>query len=106
MNYWGNGGGTHPPRSQDSSKNRELAPGFFRRMVVKMKVLTPMKRIRAKCLDFSGQQPKEVRLCPVTTCTLWPFRMGRRPNEHDKQVAAHSWRSEAATLMRCKRRAG
>jgi len=44
-----------------------------------MSTLTPMKAIRAKCLDCSGNQPKEVRLCPVTTCALWPYRMGKRP---------------------------
>ena len=32
---------------------------------VSEKVLTPMKAIRAKCLDCSCYQPKEVRLCPV-----------------------------------------
>ncbi len=42
-------------------------------------VLTPMKAIRAKCLDCSCGQVKEVRECPVTTCALWPYRMGRRP---------------------------
>jgi len=44
-----------------------------------VKVLTPIKAIRAKCLDCSYGQPKEVRLCPVQTCALWPYRMGRRP---------------------------
>ncbi len=44
-----------------------------------MQGLTPMKAIRAKCLDCSAGQPKEVRLCPVTACPLWPYRMGRNP---------------------------
>lgn len=44
-----------------------------------MKHLTPVQAIRAKCLDCSCQQPKEVRLCPVTRCPLWPYRMGKRP---------------------------
>ena len=41
--------------------------------------LTPMKANRAKCLDCSCHQTKEVRLYPVQHCPLWPFRMGRRP---------------------------
>lgn len=41
--------------------------------------LTPIKAIREKCLDCTCQQPKEVRLCEVTHCSLWPYRMGRRP---------------------------
>jgi len=31
--------------------------------------------IRAKCLDCSGS-PKEVTLCHVVDCPLWPFRFG------------------------------
>jgi hypothetical protein len=46
-----------------------------------MKRLTPMKAIRAKCLDCTCQQPKEVRLCTVSQCPLWPYRMGKRPKK-------------------------
>lgn len=42
--------------------------------------MTPLKAIREKCLDCSAQQPSEVKHCPVTTCALWPFRMGKNPN--------------------------
>jgi len=41
--------------------------------------LTPIKAIRAKCLDCSGNQVKEVRNCSVKDCSLHPYRMGRRP---------------------------
>ena len=51
-----------------------------------MAYLTPIKAIRAKCLDCTCQQPKEVRLCTVTACALWPYRMGRRPSEADRQM--------------------
>jgi hypothetical protein len=43
-----------------------------------MKHVTPMQAIRAKCLDCTCQQPKEVRLCTVKQCPLWPYRMGKR----------------------------
>lgn len=46
-----------------------------------IKILTRSKAIRAKCLDCSGGQPKEVRLCPVRGCALWPYRLGRRPKQ-------------------------
>jgi hypothetical protein len=46
-----------------------------------MKKRTAVKSIRAKCLDCSNDQPKEVRLCPVIKCPLWPYRMGKRPKE-------------------------
>ena len=41
---------------------------------------TPIKAIRAKCLECSGFQPKEVRECQIDTCPLFPFRMGKNPN--------------------------
>ncbi|MCK9554962.1 hypothetical protein M0R36_03990 [bacterium] len=45
-----------------------------------MKTLTPIKAIRAKCVDCSNGQLKEIRLCPITDCPIYPFRMGRNPN--------------------------
>ena len=41
--------------------------------------MTPMKAIRAKCLDCCCGQAKEVRLCPVQKCPLYPYRFGKRP---------------------------
>lgn len=38
---------------------------------------TPLKVIRAKCLDCSNGDAEEVKQCPVRTCPLWPLRMGR-----------------------------
>ncbi len=40
---------------------------------------TPLRAIRAKCLDCCAGSPQEVRLCPVHDCPLYPFRFGRRP---------------------------
>ena len=37
---------------------------------------SPIKAIRAKCLDCSGNSEGEVRKCVSVTCALWPFRMG------------------------------
>ena len=45
-------------------------------MTTKAEVL---QAIRRKCLDCSCFQPGEVRECPLTTCGLWPFRLGRDP---------------------------
>ncbi len=44
-----------------------------------VKILRPLKAIRAKCLDCCAGQVKEIRLCPLTQCALWPYRMGKRP---------------------------
>jgi len=41
--------------------------------------MTPLKAIRAKCLDCSCDQDSEVRNCVVPKCPLFPYRMGKRP---------------------------
>jgi len=41
-----------------------------------MKQLTPIKAIRAKCINCSGGALKEVRLCPCDDCILYPLRLG------------------------------
>jgi len=43
--------------------------------------LTPVKAIRAKCLDCCCGQRGEVRQCSVCTCSLHPYRLGKRPGE-------------------------
>jgi hypothetical protein len=35
--------------------------------------------IRGKCLDCCCGSKKEVRLCPVTLCPLYPYRLGKNP---------------------------
>lgn len=42
--------------------------------------MTPLKAIRAKCLDCCCGQAKGVRLCTCQNCSLFPFRMGKNPN--------------------------
>lgn len=41
--------------------------------------MTPLKAIRARCLDCVGFQKSEVRRCKDTTCPLHPYRMGKNP---------------------------
>jgi len=49
---------------------------------------TVWKAIRAKCLDCSGADGAHwVRDCHLTDCSLWPYRMGRRPRPDDLLVA-------------------
>ena len=44
------------------------------------KRLTPIKAIRAKCLDCCCGSSQEVELCPCTDCSLYAFRFGKNPN--------------------------
>lgn len=64
------------------------------------KMLTPMKAIRAKCLDCCCWQQQEVRLCPATGCPLHPYRMGKNPNrkvseERREALAKHLEKARA-----------
>ena len=42
---------------------------------------TPIKAIRLKCIDCCCGQLKEIKLCTVINCALYPYRMGRRPDQ-------------------------
>jgi hypothetical protein len=41
--------------------------------------ISPVEAIRRKCLDCSGHQKLEVKLCQAVACPLWPFRGGVDP---------------------------
>ncbi len=40
---------------------------------------TPIKAIRAKCLDCCCGSSSEVKLCTCTGCALHPYREGHNP---------------------------
>ena len=42
---------------------------------------TPIKSIREKCLDCTNGSLKEIRLCTVVQCALYPYRFGKRPSK-------------------------
>lgn len=41
--------------------------------------ISPIKAIRAKCLDCTCNQQNEVRDCTITECPLYAFRFGKNP---------------------------
>ena len=50
--------------------------------------MTPLKAIRAKCLDCS-ESAKDVRECTHKDCELYPFRMGRGRGQYLKAIRKH-----------------
>ena len=60
---------------------------------------SPLKAIRAKCLDCCCGQSAEVKNCGIIRCPLHPFRMGNNPfrkremTEEQKQAAAERLKS-------------
>ena len=47
-----------------------------------MALRTPLKAIRAKCLDCTCGQFIEIRECSVESCPLYEYRMGHRPKKY------------------------
>lgn len=66
------------------------------------KITSPIKAIRAKCMDCCYDQREEVKLCPAKDCPLWPFRMGKNPNRVRKMTEEQK---EAAKVRLAKARA-
>ena len=54
-----------------------------------MKRLTPLKAIRAKCIDCSCFELKEVRKCQFKDCVLYPLRMGKGGRAVLKTIRAY-----------------
>ena len=47
---------------------------------------TPMKAIRRRCLDCCCGSSQEVGLCPVHSCSLHPYRFGKRPGTVKREM--------------------
>lgn len=50
------------------------------------KILTPLRAIRARCIDCCGGSYSEVRLCPCSDCPLFLYRLGKRPKSANTAV--------------------
>jgi hypothetical protein len=49
---------------------------------------TPLKALRAHCVECCNGNFAEVRACSATSCPLWLFRLGRRPDAAEKAAIA------------------
>lgn len=50
------------------------------------KILTPLKAIRAKCLECSGGRRSEVERCQIRECPLYAYRHGKNPNRKPREL--------------------
>lgn len=60
-------------------------------------MLTPLKAIRKKCLECSNYQYKEVELCPIKDCPLYPYRFGKRPSTIKGNAKKHEIANDILT---------
>jgi hypothetical protein len=63
---------------------------------------TPLQAIRKQCLSCCNGSTSEVALCPVTSCSCWPFRFGRKrtheiiADQGDTLLHPLEWQTTAA----------
>lgn len=62
-----------------ASLSQKMPPSTLVNAKEGVKRLTPMRSIRHKCLDCCCGSFAEVKLCTVTRCALFPYRLGHRP---------------------------
>ena len=70
-----------------------------------MRGLTPVRAIRAKCIDCSGGQIREVKECKQKSCKNWPYRHGKRPkpgSEEERVLLATMRRLTPIQAIRAK----
>lgn len=65
---------------------------------MRQKRLTPIKAIRAKCMECSGGSFKEVRECHITDCALHPYRLGKNPARKGQGFAKRQTASKKGFL--------
>jgi len=56
--------------------------------------MTPLQAIRKKCVDCSGDKPREVKQCNANSCPLHPYRHGKRPRVKPPLTALKSIRAK------------
>lgn len=54
--------------------------------IIKEYIQSPLKAIRANCLQCVGGSPNEVKLCTSKTCYLYPFRFGKNPYAKKREL--------------------
>ena len=59
---------------------------------------SPLKAIRAKCLDCCCWNSNEVKLCTAKSCALLPFRFGLNPFRNDREYSVEEKKTIVARL--------
>ena len=52
-----------------------------------MERVSRSKAIRLKCIDCCGGNMAEVRKCPVESCSLWRYRMGKEIKDESTEFS-------------------
>lgn len=67
--------------------------------------MTRSKAIKGYCLECSGGSAKEVTMCPIPDCSLYPFRFGNSPKsvvyKKRMKTAARNYPEEYKKVLKC-----
>lgn len=67
-------------------------------------IKTPLKAIRAHCIDCCAGSANEVKWCVIQDCELYPFRFGKNPYRKtsisEEEVQRRKERGQALAQMR------
>ncbi len=66
------------------------------------KRMSPLKALRARCIDCCAGSRHEVLLCTAVTCPAWPFRMGANPFRTKRVLSDEERARNAAQLRRAR----
>lgn len=62
--------------------------------------ISPIKAIKEKCIDCCCGQRKEVEVCGVPECALYPFRFGKNPFTNKTVNLTEEQKIERANRLR------
>lgn len=62
------------------------------------KIVSPVKAIRAFCLDCSGDSAAEVKSCTSQKCPLHAFRFGKNPYKKKREMTEEQRRAAVERL--------
>lgn len=66
-------------------------------------ITNPVKAIRAYCKECSGNSTAEIKMCPVHNCPLYPFRFGKNPYRHRREMTEEEKNALAVRLKEARK---
>lgn len=67
---------------------------------------SPVKAIRAFCIDCCGGAASEVKTCTAPKCALYPFRMGKNPYRAKRELTDEQREAIAERLAKARQNKG
>lgn len=67
-------------------------------------ITSPLKAIKAKCMDCVCDDREEMVHCQVTDCALFPFRFGKNPYRDKRELSEEHKEKLVAALQAGRRK--